>query len=142
MPKFKFIAAMVPEIQAFKNENLEIARKYPFSQILSQFVILFTHIHVDLTITTKKLTELFSTMNDGGVDHLRLLLYLSVIKTDKVIRSFHSPFQRKEAYLDLYATDHPCPSWKQIAQALRVVGLFSEADMVENTYVQGRLSTS
>ena len=103
--------------------------------------ILSTHIHVDLTITMNKLTELFSTMNDDWVDYLRLWLYLPFIKTDEVKRSFHSPSQGREAYLDLYATDHPCPSWKQIAGTLRGVGLSSQADMVETTYVQGRLST-
>ena len=34
--KLKSIAAIVPEIQAFKNENSEISQSYPFSQILSQ----------------------------------------------------------------------------------------------------------
>ena len=38
MPKFKFIAVMVPEIKAFKNENSGIAQSGPFSQILSHLV--------------------------------------------------------------------------------------------------------
>ena len=43
MPKFKFIAVMVPEIQAFKNENSEIARKCPFSQTLSHMYMYITN---------------------------------------------------------------------------------------------------
>ena len=48
-----------------------------------------------------------------------------------------SPSQRIEAYLDLYATGHPCPSWRQVAVALHNVRLHHQARTVESTYVQG-----
>ena len=76
-------------------------------------------------------------MKDDQLDTLGILLGLPSIKTDEIKRNFHSPSQRREAYLDLYATDCPIPTWSQVAQALRACGLFSQADMVENTYVQG-----
>jgi hypothetical protein len=93
--------------------------------------------NVDLTITTKKLTELFSTMKDDMLDNLVFWLDLPGTKTDEVKRNFHSPTQRREAYLDLYATDHPCPNWSRVARALHVCGLHSQADVVKNTYFQG-----
>ena len=52
-------------------------------------------------------------------------------------RNYLRPSRRREAYFDLYATDHPCPSWKQIAKSLRSIGLSFEADVVESTYLQG-----
>jgi hypothetical protein len=76
-------------------------------------------------------------MKDDMLDILGYWLDLPRIKTDEVKRNFHSPSQRREAYLDLYATDHPCPSWSQVALALLVCGLHSQAVVVENTYVQG-----
>ena len=95
------------------------------------------HVHIDLTITTKKLTELFVTLKDDLLDLLGFLLDLPEIKADKIKKNFHSPSQRREAYLDLYATDHPIPTWSQVAGTLRTCGLPSQAGMVEKTYVQG-----
>ena len=58
-------------------------------------------------------------------------------KVAEMERNYHSPSRRKDAYLDLYVTSHPCPSWRQVAQALRDVDLHHQADVVESTYVQG-----
>jgi hypothetical protein len=76
-------------------------------------------------------------MKDDGLDMLGILLGLPESKRDEVKRNFHSPSQRREAYLDLYATDNPCPSWSEVALALRGCGLPNQAGMVKNTYVQG-----
>ena len=88
--------------------------------------------------------ELFATMDDGyvglGIPALRQLddlLHLPKSKVAEMKRNLHSPTQRREAYLDLYATGHPCPSWRQVAKALREVRLSHQADTVESTYVQG-----
>ena len=58
-------------------------------------------------------------------------------KVAEMQRNLHSPSQRREAYFDLYATGHPCPSWRQVAKALRRLDLDHQADTVESTYVQG-----
>ena len=58
-------------------------------------------------------------------------------KVGEMKRNLHSPSQRREAYLDLYATGHACPSWRQVAEALHRVLLPHQADTVESTYVQG-----
>ena len=83
------------------------------------------------------MTELFATLKDDQLDALGFSLGLPWIKADEIKRNFHSPSQRREAYLDLYATDHPIPTWSQVAETLRWCGLPSQADMVENTYVHG-----
>ena len=105
-------------------------------------------INTDLTITTEKLVELFATMDDmyvglgGGSTvpaswELNEQLDLPESKVAEMKRNLHSPSQRREAYLDLYATGHPCPTWRQVAKVLREVELPHQADTVESTYVQG-----
>ena len=102
-------------------------------------------VNTDLTITTEKLVELFATVEDrlvgiGIISSFPMLdewLDLPQSKVAEMKGNYHSPSQRREAYLDLYATCHPCPSWRQVAEVLRTVGLYHQADVVKSTYVQG-----
>ena len=94
-------------------------------------------VNTDLTITTEKLVELFATMRDYYMQYLYVNLDLPRAKVAEMKRSYRSPSQRRDAYLDLYATGHPCPSWRQVAQVLHGIGLLHQADVVESTYVQG-----
>ena len=87
-------------------------------------------VNTDLTITTEKLVELFATMDDRHVQSSSIFfiklnkeLDLPQSKVAEMERNYHSPSRRKDAYLDLYVTSHPCPSWRQVAQALRDVDL-------------------
>jgi hypothetical protein len=64
-------------------------------------------------------------------------LNLPESKVDEIKTNYDSRFRRREAYLDLYVTHHPCPSWKHVARSLRSIRLFRQADEVESTYVQG-----
>ena len=91
--------------------------------------------------------ELFATMDDmyvglgelffPGENELDEELDLPWSKVTEIDTNLHIPSQRREAYLDLYATGHPCPSWRQVAKVLRDVDLHRQADTVESTYVQG-----
>ena len=81
--------------------------------------------------------ELFATMDDYYVGLLDYWLELPESKIAEMKRNLRSPSQRREAYLDLYATGHPCPSWRQVVNALHEVELYHQADTVESTYVQG-----
>ncbi|MCG8620515.1 MAG: hypothetical protein MJE68_00765 [Proteobacteria bacterium] len=92
--------------------------------------------------------ELFATIHDMYVGLGDIVLVNSDGELDEQLdlpeskiadmkRDLHSLSQRREAYLDLYATDHPIPTWSQVAETLRWCGLPSQADMVENTYVHG-----
>ena len=97
-------------------------------------------VNTDLTISTEKLMELFASVRDDKVDHIAHIyvgLPTPSSKRDDIRRNYRNPAQRRDAYLDLYATDHPCPSWSDVASALRYVGLRHQSDEVKRTYVQG-----
>ena len=93
----------------------------------------------DLTITTEKLMELFAPMDPDEVDELGGEDYLGLPQSeiDRIQKDYQSPTRRKEAYLDLYVHQHPCPTWTGIARVLRNVSLPQQAVLVENTYVKG-----
>ena len=94
-------------------------------------------VNTDLTITTKKVNDLFSTVEYDWGDVAEFRLNLPKSKRSEIDRNFHSPAQRKEAYIDIYVNEHPHPTWKQLSQALRALGRQNKAAEVENTYVQG-----
>ena len=106
--------------------------------------LLLLLITADLTITTEKLKEQFASLDPEKVDELGAEYCLGLPKSevDNIKSSYDSPMQRKEAYLDLYVHQHPCPSWARIAKTLRVCDLDQQADFVENTYVKGTQNTS
>ena len=94
----------------------------------------------DLTIITEKLMELFATVNDGGVTRMGGLWFdLPRSKRNEIERNYLNPTHKREAYLDCYVSDHPCPSWRQVSKALRYVGLNYQANEVERTYVEGSI---
>ena len=86
--------------------------------------------------------ELFAPLDPEKVDDVggRYCLDLPPFEVDRIKKDYQSPTQRKEAYLDLYVHQHPCPTWIQVAQILRDnwrANLPQQADLVENTYVKG-----
>ena len=94
----------------------------------------------DLTITTERLMELFAPMNPEEVDELGDEMHLELPQSEiaRIQKDYQSPTQRKEAYLDLYVYQHPCPTWSDVADVLRnCANLRQQADLVENTYVKG-----
>ena len=88
--------------------------------------------------------ELFAPLDFWKIDELGDEYYLDLPQSerDRIQKDYQSPTQRKEAYLDLYVHQHPCPTWGQIAEILRYqVNLPQQADLVENTYVKGTQDT-
>ena len=88
--------------------------------------------------------ELFSPLDPEVVDKLGGKLYLGLPQSeiDRIQKDYLSPTQRKEAYLDLYVHQHPCPTWREIARVLRQwINLPQQADLVANTYVKGTPDT-
>ena len=82
--------------------------------------------------------ELFAPLDPENVDELGDYLHLPQSEVDRIQKDYQSPTQRKEAYLDLYVHQHPCPAWREIARVLRQwINLPQQADLVENTYVKG-----
>ena len=99
----------------------------------------------DLTVTTERLTELFQSVEDpdstGDIYNRSIgeLLGLPQSVLKEIKKSYQSMAKRKEAYLDTYTHQHPCPSWKKISEALSWCYLHQQAEGVENTYIQGML---
>ena len=85
--------------------------------------------------------ELFAPLDPEKVDEFGGYLDLPKSEIDRIRKDYQSPTQRKEAYLDLYVHQHPCPTWREIARVLRNVNLLQQADLVENTYVKGTSDT-
>ena len=96
-------------------------------------------VNTDLTITTKKVNDLFSTLKDEKVDDVGVRLGLPNSNRSEIKRNYHSPAQRREAYIDVYVNEHPYPTWKKLSQLLRWFGLPNQADEVESTYVEGTI---
>ena len=71
------------------------------------------------------------------VDVIVDCLKLPKSEVDKINENYHNPTQKKEAYLDLYIHQHPCPSWGKVAFLLSDLNLKEQADLVENTYIKG-----
>ena len=86
--------------------------------------------------------ELFEPMDPEDVDELGGWLGLPQSEINRIRKDYQSPTQRKEAYLDLYVHQHPCPTWSEVAVVLcHRVALDQQADLVENTYVKGTQDT-
>ena len=103
-------------------------------------MVLFVLPDTDLTLTTERLVELFTSMDDGYVDLVgEYYLDTPLSKSVEFMTNYQNPAQRKEAYLDYYVHNHPTASWTKIAELLRQYGLSQQAAVVENTYIQGML---
>ena len=87
--------------------------------------------------------ELFASLDHEKIDELGSQDYLGLPQSeiDKIQENFQNPTRRKEAYLDLYVHQHPCPTWSPIARILRWVQLPQQADLVDSTYVNGTQDT-
>ena len=71
----------------------------------------------------------------------KLYLDLPQSEVERIQKDYHSPNQRKEAYLDLYVHQHPCSLWTNINVILRNAYLHQQANLVENTHVKGTADT-
>ena len=83
-------------------------------------------------------------MDDGDVvDDLGICIETPSSKIAELQSNYRDPARRKEAYLDYYVHNHPLASWTVVVKALRWYELYhsyelhQQADVVENTYVQG-----
>ena len=88
--------------------------------------------------------ELFAPLDPEKVDELGSedCLRLPQTEIDRIQKDYQSPTQRKEAYLDLYVHQHPCPTWGWVAGVLDdEVDLPQQAELVENTYLKGTQDT-
>ena len=108
-----------------------------FSGSYNSAAELSVFLDTDLTLTTESLVVLFASMDDEYVDGMGNYLDTPLSKFLEFDMNYQNSAQRKEAYLDYYVHNHPTTSWTKIAQALRQYELPQQADVVENTYIQG-----
>ena len=87
--------------------------------------------------------ELFAPLDLEKVDKLTGYLGLPQSEIDRIQKDYQSPTQRKEAYLDVYIHQSPCPTWSRVSRVLcdDEVNLPQQANLVENTYVKGTQDT-
>ena len=76
-------------------------------------------------------------MDYGYVHDLIVYLETPLSKIVELQSNYRDPARRKEAHLDYYVHNNPLASWTEVAEVLCVLGLRHQADVVENTYVQG-----
>ena len=84
--------------------------------------------------------ELFAPLDPEKIDELGGEKYLGLPQSeiDRIQEDFQNPTRRKEAYLDIYVHQHPCPTWSWVARILRFrVELPQQAGLVDSTYVKG-----
>jgi hypothetical protein len=86
--------------------------------------------------------ELFAPLHHFELE-FKYFLNLPQSEIARIQKVYQSPTQIKEACVDLYVHQHPCPTWSQVAAFLRswLVNLPQQADLVESTYVKGTLDT-
>ena len=81
--------------------------------------------------------ELFAPLGPDKVDVLGNYLGLpQSAEIDRIQKAYQSPTQRKEAYLDVYVHQHPCPTWRWVAGVLCRFYLPQQTDLVMNAYVK------
>ena len=87
--------------------------------------------------------ELFAPLDPEMIDELGGEHYLGLPQSeiDRIQKDFQNPTRRKEAYLDIYVDQHPCPTWSQVTRTLHWVQLPQQADLVDSTYVKGTQDT-
>ena len=87
--------------------------------------------------------ELFAPLDPEKVGELGGKDYLDLPQSEiaRIQKDYQSPTQRKEAYLDLYVHQHPCPAWSRVARTLYRVSLRQQANLVDNTYIKGTSDT-
>jgi hypothetical protein len=107
--------------------------------LLLRYCILFLEPSLSLT----NLTTLLENVNVEESDQWWWIGdYLNIPQSKlNVIKHQHSsPDQRSCACWDLYISDHPSPSWKEVAYALYVHDCLEELEVLQKNYLKGELS--
>ena len=58
-------------------------------------------------------------------------------KLNAIQHQHSSPDQRSHACWDLYVSEYPSPSWKEVAYALYMVDYLEELEVVQKKYLKG-----
>ena len=92
------------------------------------------------SLSLTNLTTLLENVNVGYSRRwwsIGLLLNIPPSKLDAIEGQHSSPDQCSHACWDLYVSEHPSPSWKEVAYVLYLLGYFEELEVVQKKYLKG-----
>jgi hypothetical protein len=92
------------------------------------------------SLSLTNLTTLLENVNVGFSERwwaIGAMLNIPQSKLDTIEGQYSSPDQRSHACWDLYVSDHPSPSWKEVAYALYAMDCQGELEVVQKKYLKG-----
>ena len=92
------------------------------------------------SLSLTNLTTLLENVNVGYSKQSWLIggwLNIPQSKLDAIEGQHSSPDQRSRACWDLYVSEHPSPSWKEVAYVLYVWDCLEELEVVQKKYLKG-----
>lgn len=111
----------------------------------SYMYVVTVQVSTDLTLTADRLKALFESVEDpdrAGLSEVNIAgeFGLPQSAAEKIKHNFQNMTQRKNAYLDAYSCHHPCPSWTKVVEVLKSCYLDKQAEEVESTCVESKLT--
>jgi hypothetical protein len=95
---------------------------------------------VEPSLSLTNLTTLLENVNVGSSDQWSQIghwLNIPQSKLNAIEDQHSSPDQCSRACWNLYVTDHPSPSWKEVAYALYMMDQLDELEVVQKKYLKG-----
>ena len=83
------------------------------------------------------LTNLTTLLENVHVSRWQYIGYWLNMPRSKLESQNSSPDQRSRECWDLYVSEHPSPSWKEVAYALYMEGCLEELEVVQKKYLKG-----
>ena len=107
---------------------------------VNSLLILYCLFFLEPSLSLTNLTTLLENVNiryDINWSLIGIGLNIPRSKLDAIERQHSSTDQRSRACWSLYVTDHPSPSWKEVAYALYVLDHLEELEVVQKNYLKG-----
>ena len=92
------------------------------------------------SLSLTNLSTLLENVNVGYSEKWWLIGYhlnIPESKLDAIEGQHSSPDQRSRTCWDLYVSEHPSPSWKEVAYALYMEGRLEELEVIQKKYLKG-----
>ena len=95
------------------------------------------------TLTLSNVTEAVKLVEDSKWDKgtyrqpLPFFLDIPESKEMEMKSRYRDVSQCKRAFLEHFLEDHPCPTWKQIANAVYMIGEFGALEVIQRDYFKG-----
>ena len=91
------------------------------------------------TLTLSNVTEAVKLVHDFKwvIWGLPFFLDIPLSKSSEMMSRYRDVSQRKRAFLNHFLEDHPCPSWKLIANAVYMEGEYEALEVIQRDYFKG-----